>query len=69
MQIDTSFASWRDCISVAWVSGATGTGISSVLRRITELIPKWSAVPTTLQLNAWRHKMAVGLAGVHSACL
>ena len=66
VQIDTSFASWRDCVSIAWVSGATGSGISRVLRRITELIPVWSTVPTTLELNAWRHKMAVGLAGVNS---
>jgi hypothetical protein len=68
LQIDTSFASWRDCVSIAWVSGATGSGISRILKRVTELIPLWSTVPTTLELNAWRHKMAVGLAGMPSAC-
>lgn len=50
-------------MSIAWVSGATGKGVAGVLRRVTELVPLWSTVPTTLQLNAWRKKMALGLAG------
>lgn len=66
MQIDGSFASWRDCFSVAWVSGATGHGLGRVLKRVTQLIPKWSLELGSKELNAWRRKMAVALAGTVS---
>eukprot|EP00892_Ulva_mutabilis_P006229 jgi/Ulvmu1/3979/UM182_0007.1 len=62
-QIDSSFASWRDCFSVAWVSGATGHGLGRVLKRVTQLIPKWSLALGSKELNVWRHKVAVALKG------
>lgn len=67
MQIDSSFASWRDCFSVAWVSGETGHGLGRVLKRVTQLIPKWSITLGSKELNSWRRKMAVALTGAATA--
>lgn len=66
MQIDSSFASWRDCFSVSWVSGATGHGLGRILKRVTQLIPKWSLELGSKELDTWRRKMAVALAGTAS---
>ena len=58
LQIDTGLASWKDCITVHGMSGASGDGVDAVMQHITEALPKWSSFIPRWQLSSWRHRVA-----------
>ena len=68
LQINTSLASWQDCITVKPLTGATGRGAREILQHLVDTVPRWSRFVPAHQLAAWRYKMAAALQGARPSC-